>query len=220
MCNVYMEPYPVQKLVLRFWIWKKCDRTGTEEFKNLEEPLHDPPLFFPSNILNLGPYPTIKTSLIGSRNFHQDAYISIKHAHPSCAYIILHMSLTHCFKVKAKFYIKTLYTHSQASTPMGRANIKERHDGRKGRDLSFDSYINWSQRLWSFEYQSKWKNNLWDLDDHVPFQECPQFKTQGGLLVGKGCLPMHLIYHLQYLMCEVAYSQYPPYFMHIQCGCD
>ncbi len=59
--------------------------------------------FFPSNIFNLGPYPTIKTSLIGSRIFHHDASISIKPAHPSCAHVILQMSLPHCLKLEAKF---------------------------------------------------------------------------------------------------------------------
>ncbi len=98
-----------------------------------------PPLFFPCNILNLGPYPTIKTSLIESRIFHQDACISIKHAHPSCAHLILQMSLTHCLKFEAKCYIKIFYTHSQHLHQWVEPTLKKgmMEKRRKGRDLSF-----------------------------------------------------------------------------------
>jgi hypothetical protein len=48
-----------------------------------------------------------KTSFIGSRISHLDAFISMKHIHPSYTHIVFQMSFTSWVKFEPKFYAKS-----------------------------------------------------------------------------------------------------------------
>ncbi len=51
----------------------------------------------------------LKPSLAGSGTFHLDPYTYMEHAHPPCAQLVLHMSLTYTGPIQAK-----ILTHTNA----------------------------------------------------------------------------------------------------------